>query len=202
MKPRVILALCSALCLLALTLMAQDQPIPPPLYTEFTDYEIPVFWANTIPPKRLRCLLGNLPEPYTTDDVEYTSLTLNDEIDVFAVISTTHPDFYPNALEGLVSASEFIEFYEPFWGTDYAFYTLSGEYTDGTSFEFEGYFVLIGHTPGDLNADGSVDISDVVEFVSFMFNGGSTPRDMIAADVTQNDSVDIADLTGLIDMIF
>ena len=51
---------------------------------------------------------------------------------------------------------------------------------------------------GDVNIDGSVDISDVVELVNIILNGLSdNPR----ADVNEDGSVDISDVVDLVNIV-
>ncbi|MFH1373305.1 MAG: GEVED domain-containing protein [bacterium] len=63
--------------------------------------------------------------------------------------------------------------------------------------------VLGGHIAGDLNADGAVDIADLIHMVNYMFNDGPAPEIMTAADVT-GDCIgpDIADLVHLVNFMF
>ena len=52
--------------------------------------------------------------------------------------------------------------------------------------------------PGDVNGDGSVNISDVTTLIDMLLGNGSTSP---AADVNGDGSVSISDVTTLIDML-
>ncbi|TFH65295.1 MAG: hypothetical protein E4G91_03005 [Candidatus Zixiibacteriota bacterium] len=55
---------------------------------------------------------------------------------------------------------------------------------------------------GDPNADGSVDISDAVYLISYIFSGGAAPQPILAGDANHDGSVDISDAVYLIAYIF
>ena len=52
---------------------------------------------------------------------------------------------------------------------------------------------------GDLNGDGSVDVTDVTELISAVLNG--TPVDHAVADMDGNDIIDVTDVTALISLV-
>lgn len=56
--------------------------------------------------------------------------------------------------------------------------------------------------PGDVNNDGSVQISDAVALVSHLFSGGVTPTCRKAGDVNDDDLLDVADAVGLLTFLF
>jgi M6 family metalloprotease-like protein len=55
---------------------------------------------------------------------------------------------------------------------------------------------------GDASRDGSVDISDVVYLIAYIFSGGSAPSPLLAGDANHEGSVDISDVVYLIAYIF
>jgi hypothetical protein len=55
---------------------------------------------------------------------------------------------------------------------------------------------------GDANGDGSVDISDVVYLISYIFSGGSAPAPLLAGDANCDQTIDISDVVYLISYIF
>jgi hypothetical protein len=55
---------------------------------------------------------------------------------------------------------------------------------------------------GDANNDGSVDISDAVYLISYIFSGGSAPSPLLAGDANCDHTVDISDVVYLISYIF
>jgi hypothetical protein len=55
---------------------------------------------------------------------------------------------------------------------------------------------------GDASGDGSVDISDAVYLIAYIFSGGPAPNPLLAGDANCDGSVDIADVVYLISYIF
>ena len=54
---------------------------------------------------------------------------------------------------------------------------------------------------GDVDSDGKVDISDVVDVISMLLNGFATIENYPGADMDGNGLIDIVDITAIIDMI-
>ncbi len=55
---------------------------------------------------------------------------------------------------------------------------------------------------GDANGDSSVDVSDAVKLIAYIFSGGSTPNPLIAGDANCDGTVDISDAVCLLGYIF
>ncbi|MBK7093216.1 MAG: dockerin type I repeat-containing protein [bacterium] len=55
---------------------------------------------------------------------------------------------------------------------------------------------------GDADNSGSVNISDVVRIINYIFSGGTVPDPLESADVDCNSSVTISDVVYLISHIF
>jgi hypothetical protein len=55
---------------------------------------------------------------------------------------------------------------------------------------------------GDANGDGSIDISDAVSLIMYIFSGGQIPNPVAAADANCDGAVDISDAVFLIAYIF
>ncbi len=55
---------------------------------------------------------------------------------------------------------------------------------------------------GDMNHDGTVDVSDLIALVEYSFGGGAPPDPFEVGDVNGDGGVDISDLTYLIDYMF
>ena len=55
--------------------------------------------------------------------------------------------------------------------------------------------------PGDVNSDGSVNISDVTALIDYLLSGELETFDAVAADVNDDGSINISDVTALIDML-
>ena len=55
---------------------------------------------------------------------------------------------------------------------------------------------------GDANSDGTVNLSDAVFILSYLFQSGSTPSCLDSADVDDNGSVEITDAIYLLAHLF
>ncbi len=62
--------------------------------------------------------------------------------------------------------------------------------------------VEVSYLPGDANADGLVDIADVVHLMNYLFTEGSPPSPFEAGDANCDEEVDIADVIYLINYLF
>jgi hypothetical protein len=58
------------------------------------------------------------------------------------------------------------------------------------------------YIPGDANGDVTVDISDVVYLIAYIFSGGEPPNPLEAGDADCSGNVDISDVVYLIAYIF
>ncbi|MCX6833118.1 MAG: dockerin type I repeat-containing protein [candidate division Zixibacteria bacterium] len=65
-----------------------------------------------------------------------------------------------------------------------------------------GIIDVCGFICGDANADATVDISDVVYLIGYIFSGGSVPSPLLAGDANCDSTVDISDAVYLISYIF
>jgi hypothetical protein len=93
--------------------------------------------------------------------------------------------------------------------TNYTLSGTAGQTATGTG-SSTGYNVLQGYWQnfaapflcGDANGDASVDISDAVSLIAYIFSGGSAPNPVLAGDANCDVAVDISDVVYLIAYIF
>ncbi len=55
---------------------------------------------------------------------------------------------------------------------------------------------------GDMNCDGTINISDMTYLVSFLFSGGPTPCFAAHGDINCDTSINISDMTYLVSFLF
>ncbi|TFH57895.1 MAG: hypothetical protein E4G91_10170 [Candidatus Zixiibacteriota bacterium] len=67
---------------------------------------------------------------------------------------------------------------------------------------WQNFVVGPAYTCGDANGDASVDISDAVYLISYIFSGGSAPSPLLAGDANCDAAIDISDVVYLISYIF
>ncbi len=66
-----------------------------------------------------------------------------------------------------------------------------------------GYFTdkIGGYTRGDVNGDGSVNISDVTALIDYLLSGNASGINLSGADCNQDNGINISDVTSLIDYL-
>jgi hypothetical protein len=74
---------------------------------------------------------------------------------------------------------------------------VEGHYNSGLAGLGYCYF-----TCGDVDVNGTVNVSDVVYLISFVFGTGGPPRPLAAGDVDCNGSVNVSDVVYLIEFVF
>ena len=62
-------------------------------------------------------------------------------------------------------------------------------------------FVLMPELRGDVNGDGSVNISDVTALINYLLNGNASEINLSGADANQDSSVNISDATTIINYV-
>ncbi len=82
--------------------------------------------------------------------------------------------------------------------SDLAFINTAGTASTTPTFtSFNVHFLQCG----DVNGDGSVDLSDASYIVDYVF-GGAEPLSMLGADVNTDNSVDLSDASYIVDYVF
>ncbi|KAA3637428.1 MAG: hypothetical protein DWP97_00895 [Calditrichaeota bacterium] len=87
------------------------------------------------------------------------------------------------------------------WGTVDSFFDIAYDLS-GTPGTFSGQVVVVGHTPGDFTLDGTVDITDLVQMVGYMFQGEEAPTVPEVADVDGSKVLDIGDVVRMVEFMF
>lgn len=89
-------------------------------------------------------------------------------------------------------------YYEFYKGTDTLLNSIISSSGEGVV-----YICPLITTPGDIDADGLIDISDLVYLVDFMFASGPDPQpNILSGDLDCDVLVDISDLVYLVDFMF
>ena len=76
-----------------------------------------------------------------------------------------------------------------------------GKYWNPKKWNGSDWVDLTVSTRGDVNGDGSVDISDATTLINYLLYGDSTGVDLVAANVNNDTGVDISDATTLINYL-
>jgi hypothetical protein len=148
-------------------------------------------------------IFGDLPEGPVAY-IDPSSIRVNDTLAPLSwQILPSHPDFTGEVMEITINLNQFLLFtYVPFWDTTVQTYTVSGRYAKRCEFEVTGEVTLFGHTTGDVNNDGQVNVSDATYLVDYLFQGGAAPPVLETADVNHDGSVNIVDVTAMLKLLF
>ena len=65
-----------------------------------------------------------------------------------------------------------------------------------------GYVLAIRVTRGDVNADGIINVGDVVSLVNYLYRGGGEPCPVEAGDVTSDGIVNVGDVVFLVNYLY
>jgi hypothetical protein len=160
-------------------------------------------YATSMTPMSDDLYMGNLSGEYTVNDVDLSSVKINNSFDPTTVeIITSYPDFDGPVMKLTYPVRDFIESYGPVWGAEIRPYVITGQLINGIPLSAAGSLVIVGHIRGDANGDSAVDVGDVVYIINYVFRQGPAPDPMYAGDVNCDDEVNVADAVYLINFIF
>ena len=110
--------------------------------------------------------------------------------------ATGNPDEYVGYIKGYHQASE-VDYYV--FGADES----GHRYQQPVFGELDPHHftVNISFTRGDVNGDGTVNISDVTALINYLLSGDATSVKVDAADSNQDGNVNISDVTALINYL-
>jgi hypothetical protein len=189
----------------AMTRMTQYLNYEPPILAAHWDPDtLYMFWTNSIDPIPASLTIGwwgdnpgsSTPNPAT---IQITDVPAFDSVQVLSGV----PGFDGDVVRVHFPVKEFILAQGLLF--DYADvpFTVTGEFMDGSPLEINSTVIIGGHISGDVTGDGSIDITDLIYIVKYMFQDGPAPRIMRQADVNASGGpVDISDLIYLVSYMF
>jgi hypothetical protein len=151
-----------------------------------------VAMAYLVTPMDIHVILGGAIDPTQVDPA---TVTLNGLAANTSVILPEWPDFDGQVIKLGFPMDDFVLGYGLLWDQHVMTYTVSGQYFDTTPFSQDGDVLYYGHSVGDLNVDGQINITDLTFMVGYLFNGGAAPRVVATADVNASGNVNVADVT-------
>lgn len=158
---------------------------------------------NSVNPTDVLVLLGNFSSGYSVDDIDLPSLRVNDSLvpDSLAVL-TGYPDFAGQVVAMYFSTNRYLAQYGWMWDVTMHPCVVTGLFNSKSDIELTTMVTLMGHISGDVNNDGSRDISDLVLVVDYFFNSGDALELSDAVDLDRNGQIDITDLIALVELMF
>lgn len=158
--------------------------------------------AFALDPEIISFYLGDFAGNYSVSDVLLGSLSINGLTPENAEVIASHPEFSGEVVQIDLIARDFIESYPLWWGIGAQPFISSIELSDATIFETGGSFIARGHTSGDANRDGLVNVGDAVYMVSAIFRNGVWPEPTEVADVNWSGNFNVADIVYITRYLF
>jgi len=135
------------------------------------------------------------------NDVDQGTMLVNGLTPLTTAIGT-HPDMTGDVLVLEVSKRDFVQGYGLIWTGDPYTYNCTGEFTGGGTMDETGDVTLIGHIPGDVNADGIVNLLDIIKMIDSKFHNAGPIVPIEPADVNASGDFNLLDILYLIDYKF
>jgi hypothetical protein len=140
---------------------------------------------------------------HVVSEINEETVQVNGLVPEATEILTSYPDYSGEVLKISVDITEFITSYELLWDVTVQTYTVTGEFDDTTPFSQAGAAVMIGHTSGDANFDGSINILDVTYIINYVYKGGPEPQPIMeTGDANGSGDINILDVTRLINYLY
>jgi hypothetical protein len=148
--------------------------------------------------------LGDFIDGHSVYDVDPSTILINDYLQPVAYeIVTEHPEFEGDVLKLTFDIIAFLNYYMPVYNTSIQTYSISGDFYERSEFTTEGEFTLVRHICGDVNADGIINIGDVVYLITYLYRSGSPPMPTSCiGDVNCDDIVNVGDVVYLITYLY
>jgi len=161
------------------------------------------FYSHAIDPMLGTIYLGDFSGERTPSDIVPSTMRINETVALTSwTILSSYPGFTNEVMEIVFPIGDFLETYGAFYGTFLKSFTVSGEFDDDASFTAYGTVTLIGHTVGDLNLDGLVNVADLTYLIAYQFVGGPPPLIEETADVNGDCLVNVADVSYLVNYLY
>jgi hypothetical protein len=184
-------------------LLNSPQPQVPMLKTATSPHPISMIMLNALEPIQASVIFGYDADGSPGPEINFATLTTTDLPPIDSMmIEPSYSGFIGPVARFYFPLTELLTPYVPLFDSTTHAYSVSGQYVDGEPFSFNTTVTIYGHHSGDLNLDGSVDISDLVYMIEYFFTGGPPPQVMETADLDGNGTVDISDLMLLIEHMF
>jgi hypothetical protein len=139
----------------------------------------------------------NMPEGHTTDDMDIFTMAINGTVYPWGWY--TDPTIFIFAFD----VPDFINSYGLLYDETMQTYTMTGNMiSDGTPFSIDFEVAMIGHSSGDVNLDGMVNIGDAVNIINYVFKDGLAPRILALGDTNGDLAVNVGDAVRLVNYVF
>jgi uncharacterized Zn-binding protein involved in type VI secretion len=156
---------------------------------------------------------------YSAADVNLSTVTINGIPAASAGVVASHPSFLGSVVGATLPLTTFLDPYGTLYDVNFETFEVEWTYNDATVEDITDDVTIIGKAspspgryivpdgdyvilPADWTLDGTVNISDVVGLIGYIFAGESGPSNVLIGDSDCSNSVNISDVVGLINWIF
>ncbi|MFH2037724.1 MAG: dockerin type I repeat-containing protein, partial [Candidatus Zixiibacteriota bacterium] len=140
---------------------------------------------------------------HTVDEISEPTIMVNGLTPISTAILEGYSGFAGQVMAIEIDISDFIGGYPLLWDITSQSYSVTGDLTAGGSFIENSEIAMIGHTSGDANFDGIINILDVTRIIGYIYKGGEEPRPIIeTGDANGDGSINILDATRLIAFLY
>lgn len=177
-----------------------------------------VYYEWTYVPTIDSFFIGNFAGGHVAGDVNLSTVEINGITPTGGAVLPSYPGFGGSVVCVTMPLTTFITPYGLLFDTTYSTFTADGDFGDATSFSIAGDVTLIGRRstipaqyiippdvvviPGDFDANGSVNISDAVSIIGYIFTGGDAPTNLLAGDNDCSGFINISDAIVMISYVF
>ncbi len=146
--------------------------------------------------------IGDFVGGHGAGDVDPASVMIDGSVAPSSVeVLASYGDFTGPVLKVSYLLRSYIMSVGPFMDTINVPFVVSGDFDGGAVFNVNANMTLIGHTSGDVNADGSVNIGDITALVAAIFQGQPAEA-LIAGDVDGECGLTVSDVSYFVNNLF
>jgi len=159
----------------------------------------------TVSPLYLNIYVGNLPLGHTVDDIDTTTVRVNETIVPSSMVYLdSFPGFDGRVLVVTCTMFDFLDSYDLVWDSTYHTYLVTGGFHfKPNTFNKRCEVWIRGHISGDGNGDGVVDILDITYLKDYLYQSGMPPKmGKESMDVDHSGEINILDISYLIKYLY
>ncbi len=147
--------------------------------------------------------IGDFIGGHSAADIDPATIKINGSLDpLSSTLLESYGDFTGQVLQVISDAGDFVAGYGPMFDTLQTTYIVSGQFADATDFGAVGNVAIRGHTSGDINRDGKVNMTDLTYLVALIYTGGEEPPFPEMADMDGSCNVNISDITYFVNFLY
>ena len=160
--------------------------------------------AYAYPALDIDIIIGNFGGGFDATNVNLASLVVNDLISPLSCnVLSSYPGFDGNVISLSLNGTDFINSYPVWWNWGTELFNVSGFLNNGNLLTADAGFVSRGHTRGDVNEDGILNLLDIIYLLNNIYNEGPDPIPIPdIGDLNKDAEINMMDVLILIQRIY